>query len=57
MGEMQGITTYLAGLTTLAMLVEAVRAAIWAVVAAMVFRRFGIVVVVERHTNKGAKKA
>ena len=57
MNEIQGITTFLAGLTTLAMLVEAVKAAIWAVVAAVVFRRWGIVVVVDRVPGKRAKKA
>lgn len=45
MGEIQGILTYLAGLTSLAMLVEAAKAAIWAVIVALVFRRLGIVLV------------
>ena len=54
MDEIQGITTFLAGLTTLAMAVEAVKAGIWAVITALIFRRFDIVLV--RARSKGQKR-
>lgn len=54
MGEIQGITTYLAGLTVLALLVEAVKASIWALIVALTFRRFNIVLV--RTTTKKEKR-
>lgn len=45
MDEIQGIITYLAGLTSLALAIEGVKAAIWATITAIIFRWFGIVVV------------
>lgn len=47
MDEVQGIITFLAGLTSIALVIEALKATIWAVIVAVVFRRLGIVVRVE----------